>query len=53
MNHVLIQLVELNNDLRRRFDVLHDPIILKAINKEQELFRGRGADSTKNFMMKR
>ena len=48
MNYVLIPLVELTNDLRRRFDVLHDPIILKPVNEDQELFHGRGANSTKN-----
>jgi len=42
-NHILVHLVELNDDVRGRCDLLHDPLILKLIDEEQEFLCGRTA----------
>ena len=42
-----MHLVELNDDVRGRCDLLHDPLSLKLIDEEQEFLCGRTAKCTK------
>lgn len=46
-DHVLVHLVQLDNDIRRSSDFLHDPLIFKLINEEQELLGRRTTKCSK------
>ena len=46
-DHVLVHLVQLDNDIRRSSDFLHDPLIFKLIDEEQELFGRRTTKCSK------